>query len=133
MRRVIALAAVLAAAVAAGCGTAADSTKDFSGTEEDVAQVVEDLEKAATDDAPRRVCTTLLSQAAVRRLGADCSRKVEQAFDRADTFALNVEDVAVAGTTARARVATGRDEDQTEILGLVREQSGWRLNAFPGG
>jgi Putative lumazine-binding len=131
-RATIALAAVLAAA-ATGCGGAADSTGDFSGAEEDVAQVVEDLEKAAGEDEPRRVCTQLLAQATARQLGAGCSRAVEQAFDRSDTFALSVEDVRVSGTTARARVATGRDEDQTEVLELVRERGEWRIRAFGAG
>jgi hypothetical protein len=131
MRRLLPIA--LIAAVAAGCGAAADSTGDFEGAEQDVAEVVEDLERAASEDEPRRVCTQLLARDAARRLGADCSRTVEQAFDRADTFALAVKSVRITGTTARARVATGRDEDQTEVLGLVRERNGWRLQAFPGG
>ena len=130
MRRLLPLA--LLAAIAAGCGTAGGSGQDFSGAEQDVADVVEDLERAASEDEPRRVCTQLLAQATARQLGADCSRAVEQAFDRADTFALSPQDVRISGATARVRVATGRDEDQTEILELVRERDAWRIRSLPG-
>ena len=130
MRRLLPLA--LLAALAAGCGAAGDSGQDFSDAEQDVAEVVEDLERAASEDEPRRVCTQLLAQATARELGAGCSQAVEQAIERADTFAMSPEDVRISGATARVRVATGRDEDETEIIELVRERDAWRIRAFAG-
>jgi hypothetical protein len=129
MRRLpLSLLAVLAA-LAAGCGAAASSTGDFEGAEREVAQVVEDLEEAATEDEPRRVCTQLLARPVAQRLGRNCVRVVQRAFDQADTYALTVDDVRVTGTRARARILTGRDEDEdeAETLELVREGNGWRL------
>jgi hypothetical protein len=131
MRRLLPLA--LLAAVAAGCGTTSGSSGDFQGAEREVADVIEDLETAATEDEPRRVCTQLLARALTRQLGADCSRTIERAFDRADTFALSAEDVTVSGTRARARVSIGRDEDQQETVELVRESGGWRIATLPRG
>jgi hypothetical protein len=132
MRRpTIALAALLATA-AAGCGAAGDSTGDFSGAEQEVAQAVEDLEEAATEGEPRRVCTQLLAQATARRLGGGCTGAVQRAFDGADTYALAVESVRVTGDRARAQVATGRDQDTREAVELVRERGGWRIVTFGG-
>jgi predicted small secreted protein len=131
MRRLVPLAMLLAALVA-GCGTTGGSSGDFEGAEQDVADAIEDLETAASEEEPRRVCTQLLAQSLARQLGADCSRAVEQAFDRADTFALSAEDVTVTGTTARARVSIGSDDDQTQVVGLVRERNGWRIATLPG-
>jgi hypothetical protein len=122
-------ALLLLAAVAAGCGAAGSSAGDFEGAEQEVAQVVEDLEEAATEDEPRRVCTQLLARELVQRLGRNCLRVVQTAFDQADTYALSVDDVRVTGNRARARVLTGRDEDpdEAETFELVREANGWRL------
>jgi hypothetical protein len=131
MRRLLPL--VLLAALAAGCGTTSGSSGDFDGPEQEVADVIEDLETAATEDEPRRVCTQLLAQTLTRQLGAECSRTIERAFDRADTFALSAEDVAVNGTRARARVVIGNDEDRTQTVELVRERSGWRIATLPRG
>ena len=131
MRRLFPLTMLLAALMA-GCGTTGGSSGDFEGAERDVADAIEDLETAASEEEPRRVCTQLLAQSLVRQLGANCSRAVEQAFDRADTFALEAEDITVTGTTARARVAIGRDDDQTQVVGLVRERNGWRIATLPG-
>jgi hypothetical protein len=131
MRRLLPL--VLLAALAAGCGTTSGSSGDFEGTEREVADVVEDLETAATEDEPRRVCTQLLAQSLTQQLGSRCSQVVERAFDRADTFALTAEDVTVSGNRARARVTVGRDEDQPETVELVRERNGWRLATLPAG
>jgi hypothetical protein len=135
MRRLPPAFAVVLTALAAGCGAAGGSAGDFQGTEQDVAQVVEDLEQAATEDEPRRVCTQLLARELVQRLGRNCLRAVETAFDQADTYALSVEDVRVTGNRARARVLTGRDEDPdaAETLELVREANGWRLASLQTG
>jgi hypothetical protein len=123
------------AVLAAGCGAAGSSAGDFEGAEEEVAQVVEDVEQAATEDEPRRVCTQLLARPLAQRLGRNCLRVVQSAFDQADTYALKVDDVRVTDNRARARVLTGRDEDpdEAETLELVREANGWRLASLGAG
>ena len=129
--RLIALAAVLAA-TAAGCGTATSSDQDFEGAQADVAQVVEDLEEAATEEEPRRVCTALLATSVSRELGGGCIQAVENAFDDADSVALSVDGVRITGDRAEARIRTGRDEDAEEVLELVRESGDWRIARFAG-
>ena len=133
MLRLPSIAAVLLALLVAGCGASGESTADLGEAEQEVAQVVEDLEEAAGEDEPRRVCTALLARSLTQRLGNGCTQAVERAFDGSDTPRLNVKSVRISGSTARAEVETGADEDQVEVLSFVREGDDWRIAAFAGG
>src|SRR5687768_13047503 len=129
----IALAAVLAATVAAGCGAANQPSQDFTGAEEDVATVVEELESAAQRDEPTRICTEILSTALSRRLGKQCTDTVQAAIDDADIYALSAEDVRIDGTRARVRLEVGSDDERTELVEMVRQTpGGWRIDRFGG-
>ena len=120
-------------ALLAGCGASADdSASDFQGAEKEVAQTIEDLEEAATEDEPRRICEALLASEVADGI-EDCPKAVEKAVDEADTFTLTVEDVTVKGTNATARVETGDDEEAIETITLVKESDGWRISALPQG
>ena len=129
MRRLVVLALLL---LLAGCGASNDSAGDFSGAEQDVARAIEDLEEAAQEDEPRRICDALLARDLRAKLGSDCEGRIQKALDQTDTFALTVESVRVSGTTARARVETGVDEEQIEVVELVREGDAWKLSGLPG-
>ena len=131
MRRLVVFALLLAL-VAAGCGASNDSATEFEGAQRDVARAIEDLEEAAQEDDPGRICKALLAQDVVTRLGADCEQRIQEALDQTDSFALTVESVRVSGTTARARVETGVDEEQIEVVELVREDEAWKLSGLPG-
>jgi hypothetical protein len=127
------LVAALALALA-GCGGTADSAGDFEGAQGEVARAVEDLEEAAQEDDPRRICQALLARALVERIeggGADCVDAIEKALDQTDTFALAVERVDVRGTSATARVETGVDEGQIESVELVKEDNAWKVSGLP--
>ncbi len=134
MRASTLLAALLAALVLAACGESAGGTGDFEGTEADVAQVVEDLQTAAQEDEPGRVCRNLLASAFVRSLGeagVDCRRAVTLALNDADGLDLEVRDISVNGTQATARVASGAGESAEQgTLRLVREGDNWRIAAI---
>jgi hypothetical protein len=131
VRRLLALLLVLPALLA-GCGASGDdSASDFQGEERKVADVVEDLEEAATEDEPKRICEGLLAKEVVDGIEGDCAKAVEKAIDDADTFTLTVEDVTVKGTTATARVETGDDEEAIEEITLVKEGDGWRISRLP--
>ena len=130
----LALLAALALAVT-GCGAQTDSAGDFDGAERDVANTIEDLEEAGQEDEPRRICDALLAKKlvdAIRENGGDCVKAVDKALDQADTFTLTVEDVRITGTTARARVETGVDEEKVQTLELVKEGRDWKLSGLPG-
>ena len=129
----IALAAVLAATVAAGCGAGAQPSQDFTGAEEDVATVVEELESAAQREEPTRICTEILSTELSRRLGKGCTDTVQTAIDDADVYALSADDVQIDGTRARVRVEVGNDGERKELIEMVRQtQGGWRIERFGG-
>jgi hypothetical protein len=129
----IALAAVLAATVAAGCGAGAQPSQDFTGAEEDVAKVVEELESAAQREEPTRICTEILSTALSRDLGKECTATVQTAIDDADIYALSADEVQISGTRARVRVEVGNDGERKEQLELVRQTpGGWRIDSFGG-
>ncbi len=122
------LLALLAALALAACGETAGGTGDFEGTEADVAQVVEDLQTAAQEDEPDRICRNLLAASFVRQIGesgVDCREAVS---DDADGFDLEVRDVSVSGSTATARVASGAGESAEQgTVRLAREGDNWRI------
>ena len=132
-RSLIALFAVLAAATAAGCGAANQPSKDFTGAEEDVATVVEELERAAQKEEPTRICTEILSTALSRKLGKDCTATVQAAIDDSDINTLAADDVTITGTRARVRLEVGSDDERTELVEMVRQTpGGWRIDRFAG-
>lgn len=129
--RAVAAICLLALAVT-GCGTAAsDSAKDFKGDEQKVAATVEGLEKAARDDEPGKVCTTLLSGAllaTLKKQGTECVTAVKDAFDDADTFDLAVDDVNINGDKATAKVTSGRgSSEKSDTLDLVLDGTNWKI------
>jgi hypothetical protein len=133
MRSVSAALLALLATFAIGCTTSAQNTSgDFKGTEKDVADAVEELQTAAQDDEPERVCRDLLSTRLSRQTGNRCERVIATAFDDADTFDLKVKSIRVTGDRARVRITTGRDNDQDELLEMVRDRGRWRVDRFGG-
>jgi hypothetical protein len=120
---------ILASALVAGCGESGGSAADFEGEQKRVAEVVEDLQDAGTNDEPRRICEEILARAL---RGNDCPRRVDEALKDADTYDLEVKSVRVTGTTARASVESGRDGDQVETVQLVREGRDWRISQLAG-
>jgi hypothetical protein len=129
-----AITALLAAVVVTGIGCGASSTpsQDFSGAEEDVAEVVEELQTAAQEDEPTRICRVILSRSLQQQLGDGCPRTVESAIDVTDSFEVGADSVRITGTSARVRVDAGRDGEQQELLELVNERGDWRINRFGG-
>ncbi len=125
----------LLALVVAGCGAAPqDSAKEFDGQEKAVAAVVERLETAARDDKPDVVCTRLLSDSllsTLRRQGTNCRTGVKEAFRDADSLDLTVDDVAISGAKATAKVKhRSRDGEKTATLEFVRDGSAWKISSL---
>jgi hypothetical protein len=123
--------AVLISACAPGSGSN-DSADDFRGDQRAVASTVEDLESAASDGDENRICRDLLAPALARQLGAQggCPAAVDKAIKNADTFAVDVQTVRIAGNTATARVKSeAGDDDRFGTVGLtrIRQNAGWRI------
>jgi hypothetical protein len=130
MRRLsLLLAPLLAAAALAGCAAAGQnaSAGNFEGAERDVAQVIDDL-KASRD--PEEICSRILTDDFAKSLeadGHDCVDEVQATIrDTADTD-MDVRDVTVSGSTARARVT---QDDVTTTFELERGADGWQISSF---
>jgi len=131
VRSRLTIALVLAAALA-GCG-GTSATGDFKGEEKEVAQVIEDLQEYAAKDDANEICESVLDTEVVQRIpGGDCEKTIKQAIDEADNYDLTVDSVRISGTSARARVKAGRDEDQVETIELRKEGDVWKITSLAG-
>jgi len=137
-RRPIALALLVAALLASGCGAASsddDSTADFSGEQRLVANTLEDFESATSDGEEAKLCREFFTRALVdafTKAGGNCAKGVEDALEDADAFDLKVQKVDVSGTTATARVAFDvGDKDKVREVGLEKSGRSWRLSELP--
>ena len=132
------LALALPLAACAPSSGSGNSAGDFRGDQRAVATTVEDLESAASDGDENRICRDLLAPGLVRALGAQggCAAAVDKAIKNADTFAVDVQSVRVAGNRATARVKfeTGkRDRFGTVGLTRVRPNADWRIDRLASG
>ena len=133
MRSLSASAAVLLTAIGlAGCSTAQPnaSAGDFEGAERDVAQVIDDL-KGSRD--PEETCSRIFADALAESLAAgarNCVDEVDAMLRDVGSTALDVEDVTVTGTTARAEV---RQSGKTATFELARGGDGWQITSLGAG
>jgi hypothetical protein len=132
----IALAVVLAAALA-GCTTqrtASDSASKFRGDQRLVANVVENLQRAASKNDQAQICRDLLAKPLVTQLaqhGGTCERAVRTALKDTDLTDLSVTAVRITGPSARAQVTFANNgKDRRQGLDLVKEGTVWRIGSF---
>jgi hypothetical protein len=130
MRRLpVLLASLLAAAALAGCaGTQPNaSAGDFEGAERDVAQAVDDLK---TSRDPEEICSRIFSDELARSLQAgsrDCVDEVQATMRDVASTDLEVRDVSISGTTARAQVRQG---GKTATFELARSGTSWQITSL---
>jgi hypothetical protein len=130
MRRpAVLLASLLAAAALAGCSQANPnaSAGSFEGDERDVAQVVDDL-KSTRD--PEEICSRIFTDGLARSLAAgghDCVDEVQATIRDVASTDLDVRDVTISGSTARAEV---RQDDATATFELQRSGESWRISSL---
>jgi hypothetical protein len=126
---VLPLTLLLATTALAGCTPSTQSTSagDFQGAERDAAQVIDDL-KGTRD--PEEICSRILTDDFAKSLeadGHDCVDEVRATIrDTADTD-MDVRDVTISGSTARAEV---RQDGKTATFELERDGSSWRISSF---
>jgi hypothetical protein len=135
MRPAVATSAVLAALALGACGEASTAGK-FTGEEETVATVVEDLQRDGERGEADKICDDLLTeelQSQLKAGSASCAAELKKALEDADSFELEVQDVSISGTTATAKVK-GPDEGDGVLRTLELEKSGddWRIASFGG-
>jgi hypothetical protein len=122
---------------AGGCTAAAPTSSGrFSGDQQAVAKVVDSLSTAAGKrDGPKTICADLLSRSLAQKVsapGSDCPAELKKAIsDAAGGVSLDVRDVTVTGTTARAQVRRGTSGPVATYT-LAKDSGGWRLTSFGG-
>jgi len=134
----ILLTAVAAAATLAGCSAQSNSkaADDYSGTQKDVVTVVDDLINNASKKDGKEICTTVLSQQLIAKLGAGgrpCADVVNDQLDDASNFDLDVvkNGVTVSGNTARVRTTSDFDGDKaTRTITLGKQGNDWRITGI---
>jgi len=132
MRRLMPLIALLlAVAVLSGCAAAGqhNSAGSFKGAEHDVVQVIDDL-KASRD--PEEVCSRIFTDAFAKSLeagGRDCVDEVQATIRDTANTDMDVDDVAVTGDRATAKVSQGDDSATFE---LEKTRDGWQISSLGG-
>jgi hypothetical protein len=133
----LALLAAAAALALAGCGSSESSSANaFEGPEREVAQVVEDLQRAGQTGDAERVCGELLTAELAERLaegGESCVDELDKAFGDSEDFELQVTGATVSGNTATAQVRQGGEGRTTATFELVRERGRWRISSLERG
>jgi hypothetical protein len=134
MRSAHALITLAAAGVAlAGCSaTPPSSAKDFKGAEKDVAQVVDDMQKAGRTGKPDKLCDDIFTADLANRFkagAATCVDEVEKAMRDVNDYDLKVTDITVDGNSATAKVEQGK-EKRSGTIGFQRVGGAWRVSSI---
>jgi hypothetical protein len=134
MRRSLLVLPLALAALAAGCGASDSTSVDFEGQEKAVADQVEKIQSAGEARDAKQLCDDVLATSlrdAIANAGSSCEVELDKAIRDADDFNLEVEDVAVTGNTAVAKVKTGSGDDaETRDFEFEKEGQSWRATSL---
>jgi hypothetical protein len=115
----------------AACGATTTSSKSkFTGEQEKVATVVDDLAAAGRSGDADKICSDILAKELVTELksaGGDCVSEMKSAIDDASNYDLRVRTVKVSGNTATAVVRQG-DKGAVATFSFVKEAGAWRAS-----
>lgn len=132
-RNVAAIGAAALLAGAAGCGPTT-STGKFHGESHAVAQRISEFQNHASGSGRSEICKSDLSAALRARLTTphrSCTKTIEEQLAQVDTFEVEIQSIALAGTRASARVkSTWSGKQRAGTLSLVREAGSWRIAAL---
>jgi hypothetical protein len=126
------LTAVAAIALGGCAGQAPTSAGGFQGAEREVAQVVDELQDAGRKGKPDEICSRIFGgdfAASLKTGSVACVDEVQAAIQDVNDFQLEVTDVTVTGSTARAQVRQG-DDGRTATFAFAREGDGWRVTSL---
>jgi hypothetical protein len=133
MRRVHALITIAATLALAGCtATPPSSAGDFKGAEKDVAQVVDDMQKAGRTGKPDDLCNDIFTAELADKFkagSATCVDEVEKAMRDVNDYDMKVTDITINGSTATAKVEQGK-EKRSGTIGLERVGNSWRVSSI---
>jgi hypothetical protein len=117
----------------AGCtATPPSSAGNFQGAEKDVAQVVDDMQKAGRTGKPDKLCNDIFTADLANQFkagSATCVDEVEKAMRDVNDYDMKVTDVTVTGDTATAKVEQGK-EKRTGTIGFQKIGNAWRVSSI---
>jgi hypothetical protein len=125
------VAVVLLLALSLGACGSVVSTTNFKGEAHAVAQRISALQSDVTAASEQKICDADFSRAARARLStaaSTCKQALKRQIGSIDTYELTVEEIAVKGATATARVRSmWSGKLRTTTLTLVKEGGSWRI------
>jgi hypothetical protein len=119
--------ALIAAVALAGCAGANTSTRNFKGTQRDVADAIASFGSAGQRKDAKKICTELLTVEYANSMRApkrSCEDEIKDAVGDSDDFDLTVKTVSVNGANATAAV---ENDDRTSTFRLQRVGAAWRI------
>jgi hypothetical protein len=130
-KRIAFVAALSAAAIAAGCGGGDDvnnNADDYDGTEGEVAGLVDDFANAGRDGDGTKICEDLfakdLTSNVEQEAGQSCPSEVEDNLPE-DEYELEIDSLEVKGDTAT--VAVTDQDDNSSVLHIEKIDDIWRI------
>lgn len=109
-----------------------DNADRFSGPQQEIARVVDRVERAFADNGGDAACADLLTErfasAVARGSGSSCGRFIDDAVDDGQYQAdIRVKKITVRGDTATLRVTEGGDPQDWRMR---LERGAWRVDAI---
>jgi hypothetical protein len=131
-KRIAYVAALAAAAIAVGCGDDDDDVNNnadnYSGTDAEVAGVVDDFANAGRDGDGTEVCEEVfapeLASNVEEEAGQSCPSEVEENLPEGD-YELEIDSLEVDGDTATVGVTD--QDDNSSVLHVERADGDWRI------
>ena len=131
-KRIAYTAALAAAAIAVGCGDDGDDVNnnadDYSGTDAEVAGLVDDFANAGRDGDGTEVCEEIfaadLAENVEEEAGQSCPSEVEENLPEGD-YELEIDSLEVDGDTATVGVTD--QDDNSSVLHIERVDADWRI------
>jgi hypothetical protein len=137
-KRIALVAALSAAALAAGCGDDGDDVNnnadDYSDQDAEVAQVVDDFANAGRDGDGEKICSEIFSEELTQNVekaaGQSCPTEVQDNLP-ADEYELEVNTLEVKGSTATVGVTD--QDDNKSVLHIEKDGASWRITRVTPG
>lgn len=126
------LALIAAFAVAAVTGALdSENADDYSGTEREIAVVVDRFEELADDERTDEACSALLTpdfaSAVAEGSGKSCGDALLDGVEGKIQAEIDIESIQITGDSATLRIDEGGD-DQTWTM--IRRGGAWRIDAI---
>ena len=131
-KRIAWVAALATAAIAVGCGDDDDDVNNnadnYSGTDAEVAGLVDDFANAGRDGDGTQVCEEIfaaeLAANVEQEAGQSCPSEVEENLPEGD-YELEIDSLEVDGDTATVGVTD--QGDNSSVLNVERADGDWRI------